>query len=65
MSKDVFQEYQEELESKFTPEKEEEIKLEVGGSVGGLRFIADIFELFLTKFISVLVGKGADHSNKK
>ncbi|MDG2448876.1 MAG: hypothetical protein P8M34_04540 [Saprospiraceae bacterium] len=65
MSKNVFKELQKELESKFTTEKDANVKMRVKGSMGGLMFIADIFELFLTKFISVLLGKGADHSDKK
>ncbi len=65
MSKNVFQELQEELESKFTKEKDDHLKLQVKGSMNGLTFIADIFELFLTKFINVFIGKGGDHKNKK
>ena len=64
MSKNVFEELQKELESKFTEEKEQSLKMKVKSSLGGLTFLADIFELFLTKFFSVLIGKGADHSRK-
>ena len=64
MSKNVFKEYQSELESKFTEEKDQNLKLQVKGSMDGLMFIADIFELFITKLFSVIVGKGADHTKK-
>lgn len=64
MSKNVFKELQTELESKFTEEKDANLKMQIKGSMGGLMFIADIFELFLTKFFSVLIGKGADHPKK-
>lgn len=64
MSKNVFKDLEEELESKFTTEKEENLKVQVKGSMGGLMFVADIFELFLTKFFSVMVGKGGDHQVK-
>ena len=65
MSKNVFKELQAELESKFTEEKDESLKMKVKGSVNGLMFIADIFELFITKLFSILIGKGAEHNKKK
>ena len=61
MSKNVFKELQEELESKFTKERDDQLKLKVKGSIGGLMFIADLFELFVSKLMNVIIGKGGDH----
>ena len=66
MSKrNAFEELQEELEGKFTPEKEESLKSKITGTVGSLTFIAEIIELFVTKLFSVLIGKGANNKEEK
>ena len=58
MSKNTFKELEKELEQQFTQEKDQNIKLRVKGSLDSLAFIADIVELYLGKFFSILIGKG-------
>lgn len=58
MKKNVFKELEKELEEGFVGQKDEEVKMQVKGSVNSLSFIAELFELFVSHFFGAMIGKG-------
>jgi len=65
MEKNAFKDLEKELEKKFTSNKDDSIKTQVKGSLDSLGFLGDLFDLYLSKLFSILIGKGRSKKDLK
>ena len=65
MSKNNFKELEKEMEHRFALAEQDEIKHKVKASLGMIQAIGEFFDLYISKFIQMLVTGSSNNKIKK